>query len=184
MMLYTFHSYYIYTLILFNSVFHVVSLLMMSVVIYITRLKHLLKYLLKGTSVEISWIHMGVSKNNGKTPQIIHLFIGFSLIFTIHFGGFSPYFWFNIHIHPTRGLDQEDIVIRMTGCPNSCGRREFLLPATSKKQEVWCSKSLARENGATLGMVPLISRLPYDWLEENPERETREGRITTSMGRS
>ena len=34
--------------------------------------------------------HMGVSKNNGKTPQIIHLFIGFSLIFTIHFGGKNP----------------------------------------------------------------------------------------------
>ncbi len=26
------------------------------------------------------------------TPQIIHLFIGFSSIFTIHFGGFSPLF--------------------------------------------------------------------------------------------
>ena len=31
-------------------------------------------------------------KNNGKTPQIIHLFIGFSMIFTIHFGGFPPIF--------------------------------------------------------------------------------------------
>ena len=31
---------------------------------------------------------LGVSKNNGKTPQIIHLFIGFSMIFTIHFGVF------------------------------------------------------------------------------------------------
>ena len=32
---------------------------------------------------------MGVSKNRGgKPPQIIHLFIGFSIIFTIHFGGF------------------------------------------------------------------------------------------------
>ena len=43
---------------------------------------------------------MGVSKNRGvKPPQIIHLFIGFSIIFTIHFGGnFSPYFWFNTHI--------------------------------------------------------------------------------------
>ena len=30
----------------------------------------------------------------GKSPQIIHLFIGFSIVFTIHFGGFShPYFW-------------------------------------------------------------------------------------------
>ena len=43
--------------------------------------------------------NMGVSKNNGKTPQIIHLFIGFStIIFTIHFVVVkkSPYFWFNI----------------------------------------------------------------------------------------
>ena len=32
-------------------------------------------------------------------PQIIHLFIGFSIIFTIHFGGCSPYFWFNTHIY-------------------------------------------------------------------------------------
>ena len=34
-----------------------------------------------------SWFcHMGVSKNRGKTPQSIHLFIGFFIIFTIHFG--------------------------------------------------------------------------------------------------
>ena len=32
---------------------------------------------------------MGVSKNRGFYPQIIHLFIGFgTIIFTIHFGGF------------------------------------------------------------------------------------------------
>ncbi len=37
--------------------------------------------------------HVGVSKNRGKTPQIIHLFIGFSIIFTIHFGRKNPYFW-------------------------------------------------------------------------------------------
>ena len=30
--------------------------------------------------------NMDVSKNNGFSPQIIHLFIGFSIIFTIHFG--------------------------------------------------------------------------------------------------
>ena len=34
---------------------------------------------------------MGVSKNRGG-PQIIHLFIGFSIIFTIHFGVFPPIF--------------------------------------------------------------------------------------------
>ena len=41
--------------------------------------------------------HRGVSENNGFSPQIIHLFIGFSIIFTIHFGGNTPYFWFNTH---------------------------------------------------------------------------------------
>ena len=30
--------------------------------------------------------HMGVSKNGGFSPQIIHGLIGFSIIFTIHFG--------------------------------------------------------------------------------------------------
>ncbi len=40
-----------------------------------------------------------LNQKYGKTPQIFHLFIGFSIIFTIHFGGFpSPYFWFNIHL--------------------------------------------------------------------------------------
>ena len=36
-------------------------------------------------------IHMGVSKNRGVSPQIIHLFIGFSIIFTIHFGEGNTY---------------------------------------------------------------------------------------------
>ena len=31
--------------------------------------------------------YLGVSNNNGNYPQIIHLFIGFSIIFTIHLGG-------------------------------------------------------------------------------------------------
>ena len=40
--------------------------------------------------------YLGVSKNRGKTPQIIHLFVGFSIIFTIHFG--VAVFLGNIHI--------------------------------------------------------------------------------------
>ena len=32
--------------------------------------------------------HLGVSENSGFSPQIIHLVIGFSMIFTIHFGVF------------------------------------------------------------------------------------------------
>ena len=35
---------------------------------------------------------MDVSENSGFSPQIIHLFIGFSMIFTIHFGGEIPLF--------------------------------------------------------------------------------------------
>ncbi len=42
-------------------------------------------------------IYMGVSQKNGY-PQIIHLFIGFSIIFTIHFGAFPPFFG-NTHIY-------------------------------------------------------------------------------------
>ena len=44
------------------------------------------------------WKILDVSKNRGvfpkigKTPQISHLFIGFSIIFTIHFGGKIPLF--------------------------------------------------------------------------------------------
>ena len=37
-------------------------------------------------------LDLGVSKNRGKTPQIIHFFGGFSMIFTIHFGGKIPLF--------------------------------------------------------------------------------------------
>ena len=41
---------------------------------------------------------LGVSRNRGFfTPQIIHLFIGFSLI-NHPFWWFSPYFWFNTHL--------------------------------------------------------------------------------------
>ncbi len=36
---------------------------------------------------------MGVSKNNGKTPQIIHFSLGFSMIINHPFWGFYPYFW-------------------------------------------------------------------------------------------
>ena len=42
-------------------------------------------------------IYMGVSENSGFSPQIIHGLIGFSIIFTIHFGCFSPIFG-NTHI--------------------------------------------------------------------------------------
>ena len=38
---------------------------------------------------------MDVSENSG-TPKS-SILIGFSIIFTIHFGGF-PHFWFNTHI--------------------------------------------------------------------------------------
>ena len=40
---------------------------------------------------------MGVSENSGFSPQIIHLYIGFSMIFTIHFGGKLPLY---LEFHP------------------------------------------------------------------------------------
>ena len=45
-------------------------------------------------------IHLGVSKNRGGPPQIIHLFIGFSInhdIFSIHFG-VALFLGGNIHV--------------------------------------------------------------------------------------
>ena len=39
---------------------------------------------------------MGVSKNNG-TPKS-SILTGFSIIFTIHFGGKTPYFWIDTHM--------------------------------------------------------------------------------------
>ena len=41
--------------------------------------------------VQQSQQHLGVSKNRGKTPKS-SILIGFSIIFTIHFGGFPPIF--------------------------------------------------------------------------------------------
>ena len=41
--------------------------------------------------------HMDVSRNNGFSPQNGSILIGFSMIFTIHFGGFPPIFG-NFHI--------------------------------------------------------------------------------------
>ena len=52
-------------------------------------------FLIKKTSI---WVFPKIRVGN---PQIIHLFIGFSIIFTIHFGGLKsyPYFWFNTHMN-------------------------------------------------------------------------------------
>ena len=57
------------------------------------------------------WTYMGVSKNNG-TPKYpkSSILIGFSIIFTIHFGGVSPYFWVDTHM--TQGCIYK--VLKMT----------------------------------------------------------------------
>ena len=46
------------------------------------------------------WVYIGISKNNGTPKSSIS--IGFSIIFTIHFGGFTPYFLETsiYHFHP------------------------------------------------------------------------------------
>ncbi len=49
------------------------------------------------------WSHGWPSKNRGFTPQIIHLFIGFSIIFTLHFGSFPPLFLVQ-HTHLVRKI--------------------------------------------------------------------------------
>ena len=62
---------------------------------------------LKGFNIQYlySVLEMGVSKNNGKTPQIIYLFIGFSINYKPSILGGkiieSPYFWFNIRFFIT-----------------------------------------------------------------------------------
>ena len=43
--------------------------------------------------------NMDVSENSGFSPQIIHLYIGFSIIFTIHSWGPTPIFG-NTHVVP------------------------------------------------------------------------------------
>ena len=42
--------------------------------------------------------HMDVSENSGFSPPNHPFLIRFSMIFTIHFGGVYPYFWFNTHM--------------------------------------------------------------------------------------
>ena len=44
---------------------------------------------MKGLMVRVQY--MGVSKNRGGPPKS-SILIGFSIIFTIHFGGFTPIF--------------------------------------------------------------------------------------------
>ena len=54
-----------------------------------------------------------LNQNNGKTPQIIHLFIGFSIIFTIHFGVFPLFLetsiWKNVNLCPSTKFFDKDI---------------------------------------------------------------------------
>ena len=52
------------------------------------------RYIIRQTNVNSSRIIWMCPKIVGFPPQIIHLLIGFSIIFTIHpFWWFSPYFW-------------------------------------------------------------------------------------------
>ena len=46
-------------------------------------------------------INMDVSENSGFSPQIMHGLIGFSIIFTIHFGVFPPFFLEGTHMELT-----------------------------------------------------------------------------------
>ena len=72
---------------------------------------------------------MGVSKNMGKPPKSSHLFIGFSIIFTIHFGIplfletpiLSRPFFYKFHF-VTSEKDDEEITEMSHTCV--CGRKK------------------------------------------------------------
>ena len=46
--------------------------------------------------------YMGLSENSGFSPQIIHFFMGFSIVFTIRLGYISLFLGSNTHIHPPK----------------------------------------------------------------------------------
>ena len=77
-----------------------------------------------------SWLYMGVSENNGFSPQIIHLFnTGFPLFFTIHFGVPSLFLDFHpcgCHVHirvPWMGVTT---TLRESKCENP--REKAIVP--------------------------------------------------------
>ena len=63
--------------------------------------------------MNLPWVFPKIWEN----PQIIHLFIGFSLIFTIHFGGKIPLFLVQ---HPHGEVDAVDTLmpLRLPGLPS------------------------------------------------------------------
>ncbi len=87
-----------------------------------------------------STINMGVSKNNG-TPKS-SILIGFSIIFTIHFGGFYPYFW----KQPYQGGNS-------TQPPNRCA------PPTLHYLGTASSRSVAPVNRATMWTGTILAPL-------------------------
>ncbi len=80
--------------------------------------------------------HLGVSKNRGKTPQIIHLFIGFSIIFTIHFG--YPYFWFNTHLYMNHLRSSFPVSRFSWDLFTSCRYNETFAYSTKQKGKTRC----------------------------------------------
>ncbi len=83
---------------------------------------------------------MGVSKNNG-TPKS-SILIGFSLIFTIHFGCFPPCFWFNAHIEIANWIWRSP--------PSGCQPWNLSLGALVRHRSAWKS----RESEDNIAKVP------------------------------
>ena len=109
-------------------------------------------------------VFLGVSKNND-TPKSSNLIIGFSIIFTIHFGFFPPYFRFNtlnrVIQLPSRELTyppklgfEDDFPFPKVGYVNPLEgihlRGKFTLPggATSLKEELVERVPVLRDAGS------------------------------------
>ena len=115
---------------------------------------------------------MGVSKNRGTMvyPQIIHLFIGFSIIFTIHLGGKSAkspiFFWVDTHIkyynyhksnsNPSRSIKPWLFQLAVA------------LPEVMPKIHLWSSIQLGRGNprGVAQGKKMCLKA----WLSSTPKK--------------
>ena len=102
----------------------------------------------KAQTFEYQSDHMGVSKNRG-TPKS-SILIGCSIIFTIHFGLFPPYFWFNTHIGYGKCFFDMDLkfpalALKRRPCPSGVPRTtgsQFRQYLPSPWHEQWVTMAL------------------------------------------
>ena len=72
------------------------------------------------------------------TPQIIHLFIGFSTIFTIHFGGKPPIFGNTCIIFKSKRLVMKELVFDKGRCLNLQDQRNYKYKLKTLDKETVC----------------------------------------------